>query len=77
MYSNEHDVAMTSEDKLFEIADRQQGYFSSQQAEECGISRSNFHYRLRSGEWVKTLRGIYRLARYPLTDRFERVRLSG
>jgi len=64
---------MNRENKLFEIADRQQGYFTSQQAEECGISRSNFHFRIRSGEWVKCLRGIYRLARYPLTNRSELV----
>lgn len=64
---------MSPEDKLFEVADRQQGYFTSQQAEESGISRSNFHWRLQSGEWVRSLRGIYRLARYPLTDRYELV----
>lgn len=64
---------MNPEDKLFEIADRQQGYFTSLQAEDCGISRSNFHFRIRSGEWVKSLRGIYRLARYPVTDRSELV----
>jgi predicted transcriptional regulator of viral defense system len=64
---------MNPEDKLFEVADRQQGYFTSQQAEDCGISRSNFHFRIRSGEWVKSLRGIYRLARYPTTDRSELV----
>ncbi len=64
---------MKSEDRLFEVADRQQGYFTSQQAEECGISRSNFHFRLGSGEWVKELRGIYRLTRYPMTDRPELI----
>ncbi|MDE3055569.1 MAG: type IV toxin-antitoxin system AbiEi family antitoxin domain-containing protein [Verrucomicrobiota bacterium] len=64
---------MNPEDKLFEVADRQQGYFTSQQAEVCGISRSNFHFRIRSGEWVKELRGIYRLARYPMTNRSELV----
>lgn len=64
---------MNPEDKLFEVADRQQGYFTSQQAEDCGISRSNFHFRIRSGEWVKSLRGIYRLARYPVMDRSELV----
>jgi len=64
---------MNPEDKLFEVADRQQGYFTSQQAEDCEIARSNFHFRIRSGEWVKMLRGIYRLARYPVTDRSELV----
>ena len=64
---------MNPQDELFAVADRQQGYFTSQQAESCGIARSNFHFRVRSGEWVKSLRGIYRLARYPVTDRSELV----
>lgn len=64
---------MSKQDSLFEIADRQQGYFTSQQAEECGFSRSNFHFKLRSGEWLKEQRGIYRLARYPVSERPELV----
>ena len=64
---------MSKKDDLFEIADRQRGYFTSQQAERCGFSRSNFHFKLRSGEWVKEQRGIYRLARYPVSERPELV----
>lgn len=64
---------MNPQDRLFEVADRQQGYFTAQQAKACGISDSNFHFRIRSGEWVKELRGIYRLARYPVTNRSELV----
>lgn len=59
---------MDKKDHLFEIADRQQGYFTSQQAVECGYSRTNFHRYVTSGEWVKERRGIYRLARYPVTS---------
>ena len=64
---------MSPQDRLFEIADRQQGYFTAQQAQECGIPHSNFHFRIRSGEWVKLLRGVYRLVRYPVTERSELV----
>ena len=64
---------MSNKDHLFEVADRQSGYFTSQQAVECGFSRSNFHFRLQSGEWVKEQRGIYRLARYPVSERPELV----
>ncbi len=60
-------------DQVFDIADRQQGYFTTLQAQACGIPRSNFHRRLASGEWIREQRGIYRLARYPLTDRPELV----
>lgn len=59
--------------QLFEIIDSQQGFFTAKQAEECGYARSNFHLRLASGEWIKEGRGIYRLTRYPITDRPELV----
>jgi predicted transcriptional regulator of viral defense system len=64
---------MSNKNLLFKIADSQQGYFTSQQAEEIGFPRSNFHRYLQSGEWIKELRGIYRLAHYPVTDRPELV----
>lgn len=64
---------MSKKNKLFEIADRQQGFFTAKQAVECGYSRSNFHLNLDSNEWTQEGRGIYRLARYPVTDRPELV----
>lgn len=60
-------------EKLFQVADRQQGYFTSQQAQECGYHRSHFHRFLQSGEWSKELRGVYRLSHYPLQERGELV----
>jgi hypothetical protein len=63
---------MDKENRLLQIAERQQGYFTSRQAEESGFSRSNFHRKIRSGKWCKeALRGIYRLANYPTTLRPE------
>ena len=64
---------MGNKDQLFEIADRQQGFFITRQAEEAGFSRSNFHLKIHSGEWIKEIRGIYRLAHYPVTERPELV----
>lgn len=64
---------MGSQDQLFEIADRQQGFFTAKQAETCGYHRSNFHLKLNSGEWTQEGRGVYRLARYPVTARPELV----
>jgi predicted transcriptional regulator of viral defense system len=64
---------MRNKDLLFQIADGQQGYFTSQQAEECGFARTNFHRFLASKQWIKELRGIYRLAHYPVTERPELV----
>jgi predicted transcriptional regulator of viral defense system len=59
---------MSNKDRLFQVADSQQGYFTSTQARECGYSRTNFHRYIASGEWIKELRGIYRLAHYPVTS---------
>lgn len=64
---------MSKKDRLFQIADSQQGYFTNLQAEECGYTRSHFGRYLFSGDWIKKLRGIYRLAHYPVTDRPELV----
>ena len=64
---------MSNKNKLFEIADSQQGFFTAKQAVKCGYSRPNFHLNLASGEWTQEGRGIYRLARYPITDRPELV----
>jgi predicted transcriptional regulator of viral defense system len=66
-------MSQDSKDRLFKVADRQQGYFTSNQAEECGFHRSHFHRFIDSGEWVKEIRGIYRLSRYPVQDRSELV----
>jgi predicted transcriptional regulator of viral defense system len=64
---------MNRKDLLFQIAERQQGYFTCSQAKECGFSPTNYHRYLTSGEWIKELRGIYRLAHYPLMERPELV----
>lgn len=64
---------MIKRHKIFEVADRQHGYFTAKQAQECGVSRSHFHRKLQSGEWIKDMRGIYHLAHYPLSDRPELV----
>ena len=64
-------MVKNSKDRLFELADRQLGYFTSQQAEKCGFYRSHFYRFFESGEWVKEIRGIYRLSRYPIQDRSE------
>jgi hypothetical protein len=63
---------MDKENRLLQIAESQQGYFTSRQAEECGFARPNFHRKVLSGKWDKEeLRGIYRLANYPCMSRPE------
>ena len=67
---------MSKKDLLIEIADRQQGYFTIRQAHDCGYYDPNVRRYLNSGEWLKVERGLYRLARYPTSDRPDLVEWS-
>lgn len=67
---------MSKEDLLFEIADHQQGYFTAGQARKCGYYDSHFQRYLSNGEWIKMGRGLYRLSRYPLSDRPDLIEWS-
>jgi predicted transcriptional regulator of viral defense system len=53
---------------LFEVAEGQQGYFTSAQAAEAGYARSTHTYHVKTGNWVREHRGIYRLRRYPMSE---------
>jgi hypothetical protein len=52
-------------DRLFEIAEGQQGYFTAAQAVESGFARSTHSYHVQAGNWVREHRGVYRLRRFP------------
>jgi predicted transcriptional regulator of viral defense system len=54
--------------RLFKIADRQMGYFTTRQAEEAGFPRNNHPYHVRCGHWQRVERGIYRLSNYPVSE---------
>ena len=62
-----------SESELFEIAESRQGCFTFQQAIAAGFSDKNHAYHVKTGDWVKVFRGIYRLAKYPVGEREELV----
>lgn len=55
-------------EKLYAIAETQQGYFTSGQAVACGYPTSSHVYHLRTGTWKRDYRGIYRLARFPVAE---------
>jgi len=57
-----------SEERLYEIAAAQAGYFTARQANEAGIIYTNHPYYAKTGAWIKEWRGIYRLARFPEPD---------
>jgi len=57
--------AQTVSDALFEMAQGQQGYFTAKQAAEVGYQLGSQAHHVKSGNWVRVERGIYRLARFP------------
>jgi predicted transcriptional regulator of viral defense system len=57
--------AKTVSDALFEMAEGQQGYFTAKQAAEAGYQLGSQAHHVKSGNWVRVERGIYRLARFP------------
>ena len=50
---------------LFEVAEGQQGYFTAKQAAAVGYRLGSQAHHVKSGNWVRIERGIYRLARFP------------
>src|ERR1035438_9926870 len=59
--------------RLFEIAEQQQGFFTTKQAKAAGFAENTHPYHVKAGNWIRELRGIYRLALFPWTDRPELV----
>jgi len=57
--------AKTAPNALFQIAEQQQGYFTAKQATEVGYRLGSQAHHVKSGNWVRVERGIYRLARFP------------
>ena len=67
---------LEKERSLFELVDRQAGYFTSAQAGDLGYSyRAQSHHKTQ-GNWLDEGWGIYRLRDYPQSDEEELVRLS-
>jgi predicted transcriptional regulator of viral defense system len=60
--------AKTISDALFEIAEEQQGYFTTRQATYAGYQLGSQAHHVKSGNWVRVERGIYRLSRFPQSD---------
>jgi predicted transcriptional regulator of viral defense system len=55
--------------RLFEIAEQQQGFFTTKQAKAAGFAENTHPYHVRVGNWIREYRGIYRLALFPTADR--------
>jgi predicted transcriptional regulator of viral defense system len=61
------------EDRLYETAEPQAGFFTAGQALAAGMDRSTLRYHARAGgRYRRERRGLYRLRRFP-TGRFDHV----
>lgn len=69
----EHEHAR--EERLFEVADRQAGYFTAGQALEAGYGYPLQHYHRERGHWVPVGHGLFRLRRYPEGENEQLTRL--
>ena len=57
--------AKIAADALFAVAEGQQGYFTSKQAAEARYQLGSQAHHVKSGNWTRVERGIYRLTRFP------------
>jgi predicted transcriptional regulator of viral defense system len=55
--------------RLFEIAEEQQGFFTTKQAKAAGFAENTHPYHVQVGNWIREYRGIYRIALFPAADR--------
>ncbi len=55
--------------RLYEIAEDQQGFFTTKQAKAAGFAENTHPYHVQVENWIREHRGIYRLARFPRSDR--------
>jgi Transcriptional regulator, AbiEi antitoxin len=55
--------------RLFELAQQNQGFFTAKQAKAAGFAENTHPYHVQTGNWIREHRGIYRLAQFPLSDR--------
>jgi hypothetical protein len=45
--------------RLFEIAEQQQGFFTTKQAKAAGFAENTHPYHVQVGNWIREHRGIY------------------
>jgi predicted transcriptional regulator of viral defense system len=55
--------------RLQEIAQSQQGFFTTKQAIRAGFAEKVHAYHVNAGNWIREHRGIYRLADFPTPER--------
>src|SRR5271155_3488404 len=55
--------------RLYEVAEGQQGFFTTKQAKAAGFAENTHPYHVQAGNWIREHRGIYGLASFPRGER--------
>jgi len=55
--------------RLHEVAQSQQGFFTTKQAIRSGFAEKTHSYHVNVGNWIREHRGTYRLADFPTAER--------
>lgn len=55
--------------RLYESALAQGGFFTARQARDAGHEDNVHPYHVRSGNWIREARGVYRLSQFPMPSR--------
>jgi predicted transcriptional regulator of viral defense system len=55
--------------RLYEIAEAQQGFFTTKQAKAAGFAENTHPYHVQAANWIREHRGIYRLVSFPRGER--------
>ena len=50
---------------LYQLAERQDGYFSARQAQQVGFTRPLLSHHVKTGRFIRVKHGIYRRAQFP------------
>jgi predicted nucleotidyltransferase len=53
-------------DRLFQVVESQQGYFTSADAKKLGYDYPHQYFHVKQGNWIRVDHGIYRLKNFPL-----------
>ena len=60
--------------RLYEIAETQQGYFTSTDAKSLGYDYPHQHFHVKKGNWVRVDHGIFRLKNFPSASHEDLIR---
>jgi predicted nucleotidyltransferase len=61
-------------DRLYEIAESQQGYFTSTDAKSLGYDYPHQYFHVKKGNWVRVDHGIFRLKNFPSASHEDLIR---